>query len=279
MGHYYTTRRIGNQVYQLFEKRGVSETLIVGKEQALLMDTGYGHRELIPEIRKITHKPILVMNSHLHPDHSNGNKLFPQVYVGQRDLPGDTPSADQELMNQVCKALEAKHDLTTLWKTLRRPAKKMLLGFATDLGDAQHMALPSEIDLGGRTLQIWDMPGHTPGSVMVLDPADRVIYTGDAINGNYWAFTNPSYSLAAYRAQVQEVACLAGYDEIWLAHQREQLPFAFVGFFAAFLGRIRVESSRKIHLPGVKEALHIYSEKHPEYGRVAVWYFPQQLAD
>lgn len=276
MAGYFTVKSIGTQVYQLFEEKNVSETLIIGAEKALLIDTGYGHPDLLPEIRKLTDKPLIVMNSHLHPDHSNGNKLFAQVYVGSGDLPGDAPSPDQAAVNTLSKGLDAGR-LSLFWRIVRKKAKEMLAGFQTDLGQAEHLVLPEMIDLGGRVLHIMDLPGHSPGSVIVLDPQDRAIYTGDAINGDYWAFTNPAYSLRQYQKQVQTVAQLQGYDTIWLSHQKEPRPFAFVSVFAEFLGRVSVKRSRKIKLPGFEEPLCIYSEKHPEYNKLAIWFFPQQL--
>lgn len=41
-------------------------------------------------------------------------------------------------------------------------------------------------NLGGLTLEIIDIPGHTPGSVLVLLKEDRILFTGDAINRHLW---------------------------------------------------------------------------------------------
>lgn len=37
-----------------------------------------------------------------------------------------------------------------------------------------------EIDLGDKKLIVKDFPGHTPGSITLLDPALKFIYAGDA---------------------------------------------------------------------------------------------------
>ena len=45
------------------------------------------------------------------------------------------------------------------------------------------------IDLGGRPLEIIDNPGHTAGSIAILDINNRVLIGGDAIqDGNIYMF-------------------------------------------------------------------------------------------
>ena len=45
------------------------------------------------------------------------------------------------------------------------------------------------IDLGDRTLKIIDLPGHTPGSIAVLDVKNRVLISGDSVqDSNIYMF-------------------------------------------------------------------------------------------
>ncbi|MFP6891158.1 MAG: MBL fold metallo-hydrolase [Nitrospinota bacterium] len=37
------------------------------------------------------------------------------------------------------------------------------------------------IDLGGRTLRVWDTPGHSPCSISLLDDREGVLITGDLV--------------------------------------------------------------------------------------------------
>ncbi|HSX40360.1 MAG TPA: MBL fold metallo-hydrolase [Candidatus Saccharimonadales bacterium] len=53
--------------------------LFVGKNQALLFDTGLGIGDVRQEILQITTLPVLVINSHSHYDHIGGNKQFPII--------------------------------------------------------------------------------------------------------------------------------------------------------------------------------------------------------
>ena len=42
MNNYFTTFKINHHIYQIKDAMGVLTTLIIGKEKALLIDTGYG---------------------------------------------------------------------------------------------------------------------------------------------------------------------------------------------------------------------------------------------
>lgn len=45
------------------------------------------------------------------------------------------------------------------------------------------------IDLGDRPLKIIDLPGHTPGSIAVLDVKNRVLISGDSVqDSNIYMF-------------------------------------------------------------------------------------------
>ena len=38
------------------------------------------------------------------------------------------------------------------------------------------------IDLGGLHLEVIELPGHTPGGILLLLKEDRILFTGDSIN-------------------------------------------------------------------------------------------------
>ena len=52
---------------------GVYSYLIIGEEKALLFDTAYGMGNLREFVEGITQKPVIVVNSHGHFDHTGGN--------------------------------------------------------------------------------------------------------------------------------------------------------------------------------------------------------------
>lgn len=75
--YFYT--KIREDIWQIAEDRGVYCTLIKGANLAILVDTGYGHRNLRTFIEKEIKTPYMVINSHGHPDHMGGNHWFDVV--------------------------------------------------------------------------------------------------------------------------------------------------------------------------------------------------------
>lgn len=51
------------------------------------------------------------------------------------------------------------------------------------------------IDLGGITLEVIEAPGHTKGSICLLNKEDRILFSGDTANGYLWMFLEESTSL------------------------------------------------------------------------------------
>lgn len=78
---YFTTFKINDHIYQIKDAMGVLTTLVIGKQKALLVDTGYGLENLKEYIEKMNNKPLIVVNSHGHMDHTGGNYLFDEVYI------------------------------------------------------------------------------------------------------------------------------------------------------------------------------------------------------
>ena len=60
------------------------------------------------------------------------------------------------------------------------------------------------IDLGDRPLKIIDIPGHTPGSIAILDVKNRVLISGDSVDGN--AATLYQFPYAGFLCEISEKA-------------------------------------------------------------------------
>ncbi len=75
------------------------------------------------------------------------------------------------------------------------------------------------INLGGRTLKIIDIPGHTPGSIAILDEEYRVLISGDSVeDGNIFMF-GPYRNIDNYIDSLRHLAEYDGqYDEVYAMH-------------------------------------------------------------
>ena len=77
---------ICDDVYVLTDRAGCCVNLVVGKEKALVFDTGSGTDDIHGMVRKLTGLPLVVINSHGHFDHIGGNSQFDTVYMHQDDF-------------------------------------------------------------------------------------------------------------------------------------------------------------------------------------------------
>lgn len=128
--------------------------LLEGRDKALLLDTGWGAGNLRSYVKGITHKPVMVVNTHGHLDHSGGNGEWEEVWM----LPG----AETDL----CTLDKSPFDLNRL--PFPRYQKRFL-------SDGQ------VIDLGGRLITALDISAHSNGSVALLDPKNRLLFVGDEL--------------------------------------------------------------------------------------------------
>ncbi len=141
--------------------------LVLGEEKALLIDSGFGLDSLKKVINGLTDLPIILVNTHGHPDHGGGNAEFGSPWLHP---------ADNDLYAYKC-AYETRLEEASHWDV-------------KDVKDRLQPTPPAPIpmedgqvfDLGGRTLTVIHTPGHSRGSVCILDSRTGVLFAGDNLN-------------------------------------------------------------------------------------------------
>lgn len=130
--------------------------LLEGEEKALLLDTGYGAGNLRAFVKKLTDKPLLVANTHYHPDHAAGNGEFEKVYMG-KGYKLDAPS------------VESPGAIPFDLSRLPYPDYEKVC-----LGEGEH------IELGNRTIEVLEaLPAHCNSSLFFLDRGHKMLFCGD----------------------------------------------------------------------------------------------------
>ena len=188
--------------------------LVEGGDYALLIDTMMGWGNLKAYCETLTDKPILVANTHVHPDHTGGNFHFDACYLHHRDIPyfqwslGYGKEIPFEQARQ--SALPEYRDLIELDGAFA-DARPMRV-FPLYDGDV--------FDLGGRRIETVAVGGHTPGSVVFIDPAARIAYTGDACNGNTLLEFQYSLPVADYMQSLLHLKARQGaFDRMFGGHE------------------------------------------------------------
>ncbi|MBO4473334.1 MAG: MBL fold metallo-hydrolase [Clostridiales bacterium] len=163
------------------EDSGVRFLLLCGTEKAALIDTGMTSPDAKEIAEGLTDLPLLLINTHADPDHISGNSAFPEFYM--------SPNEEENYRN-------FKGQGTIL------PVKE---------GDI--------IDLGDRVLRIIDIPGHTPGSIAILDEKNRVLTSGDTVQDGKIFMFGPMRDLDKFIESLKHLSEFEDqFDEIYPMH-------------------------------------------------------------
>jgi len=124
--------------------------LVEGNHSAVLIDAGTRIADLDKIVASITSKPVTLVATHVHPDHTGSAiNYFPVIFIA----PGDTASIPMMMPDY--------------------------------RGEVRFLKDGEILDLGGRQLEVVFTPGHTPGSVSFIDTKAGYGFSGDAFgSGN-----------------------------------------------------------------------------------------------
>ena len=158
--------------------------LIVGREKALLFDAGAEKIDLLALVRQVTSLPITLVLSHSDGDHTAAMGQFEQAYIH----PGEV------------ERLKARN------------TDKLPTLLPVEEGDV--------FDLGGVQLEVLHLPGHTPGSIGLLDRQARILYSGDMVShGPVFMFGEGRDPAAFIASQERLKTMAAAIEQIYPCHE------------------------------------------------------------
>ncbi|MBO4337164.1 MAG: MBL fold metallo-hydrolase [Lachnospiraceae bacterium] len=222
--------KLQDDLYLMDEAHEATGYILVGDEKVCVIDTMNGHNDLLKAVREITDKPITVINTHGHPDHILGNVYFDSAFIHPDDLGLAESFIDTPEFRRVFKD-----------NGLTMPPFEFIRG-----GD--------KIDLGGKTLEVYELPGHTAGGILLLWREGRILFTGDSINHHLWMQLDRCLEIDEYIRALDKVMFLEkeadrllhghaqGFDDISLmrclrrglveiseGHTENDLPYEWFG--------------------------------------------------
>lgn len=171
--------------FWIIEEEGVRSFLFAGDKRALLVDTGFGTLKLRELIAELTDLPVFLVNTHTDRDHTGCNRDFKPVYMH--------PSEMEHYKKGLPKGCSME-DVRPLWE-----------------GDI--------IDLGLWKFEVILTPGHTPGSIMLLEREKRMLISGDLIqDGDIFMF-GEGRNIQAFQDSLKKISAMAkAFDSIWPSH-------------------------------------------------------------
>ena len=170
-----------NQNSWRVEDSGVRFFLLTGHERALLVDSGRNVHTARDIAGGLTNLPISLLNTHADGDHIGSNAQFESFFM----------HPDEE-------------------SNYRRSDRG---------GEILPIREGDVIDLGGRELEVIHLPGHTPGSIALLDRTARVLISGDPIQDGRIFMFGHFRNLRTYIRSLEHLQNWRdSFNEIWPSH-------------------------------------------------------------
>jgi glyoxylase-like metal-dependent hydrolase (beta-lactamase superfamily II) len=184
---------------------------LIWGERPILIDSGLKDEPdevILPALRSLGLDPArlaLLVNSHADVDHNGGNaallKHCPQVRIACAEPDRDMVESAQALWDLRWQQLEAEHGM--MYPVDLKPS----LGEGTHVDwvirDGDVLALDA-----GRTLEAVALPGHSRGHLGFLLRPERILFSGDAVQGD-GRLSPPQYlDPAVYLASLRRISRL-----------------------------------------------------------------------
>ncbi len=252
-------KEVADNVWQISDNGDDNMYLIAGKDSAILIDTGLGVADLASLVKKYTKKPLIVVNTHAHPDHSGANYQFEKIYIHPLDL------EDAKQYSKPRQMPEGAQQQSTI------PEAELYKG---KINDPEFIPVNNGriFSLGGRKIEVIHAPGHSAGELVLLDKENKLLFTGDNTNALVWLWLPTCRPLSQYLTTLEMLqGRMSEYTTIFPGH-KEPLPADFIndqiacvkGILDGSLERKPYEMSRGTAMESV-------------YGRATVIFNPDNL--
>lgn len=275
MGEYFKINQVSEGVYHIYEPGGVGSSLIIGKRQAMLIDTGYGFADISKAVRTVTDLPLRVVNTHGHTDHTGGNRYFNKVWMNPADK-----ATYKEYQNHQKPLVAAR------FESVRKAAVKgpiwpedfdRLAWYAAGTKEFCWLINGQTFDLDApeeRCNQTFDfdeaseenhlieaifIPGHTVGSVMFFDWKNHILFPGDDLDYSLWMHFKTSAPLYTYQKRLQQLEQYP-IEAILPSHRKQLLSPWIIKRMPEAIEHLSVEKSRRFFHPRTGEPGYLYKE-------------------
>lgn len=215
---WFTVEKIDEDTYAISEYKHREEThcyLLIGKDKALLIDTGLGVANMKEVVGKITSLPIMVVVTHVHWDHIGGHKYFNNFAVHENEkewimgkFPLPLPVVKKNLLNGECGF----------------PKNFSIGKYEIFQGTPQLILQDNDvIDLGKRKITVVHTPGHSPGHCCFYEEERQYLYSGDLIYKGcldmFYPSTNPKIFAQSIKkvSELRVAKILPGHHDLTLS--------------------------------------------------------------
>jgi len=184
----YTVNKLQDNFWSI-DQQGVRAFLFVGADNAVLIDTCYGG-DIKAVCESLTDKPITLITTHSDPDHIGGDGQFERHYLHEAEFPRYAAKTQKEV-----------------------PALPLAEGDTIVVGDY--------------TLEVILIPGHTPGSIALLDRKHKILLSGDTVQTDCIYMYGDGRDLSAFRKSIEKLEAIyqeGAFDTVYASHGDVPVP-------------------------------------------------------
>ena len=172
---------------------------IEGRDRDLVVDAGMGLYRLRPLLTIDPGKPVLAVATHIHVDHVGGLFEFEERAAHRLEASAFETMADVDTLAHLFRELEEpiaksadRHWDAGQYSLIPAPITQVLSD-----GDM--------IDLGDRSFEVLHLPGHSPGSIGLIDRENDAFFSGDAIYPGQLLDDLPGSNREQYRQTMERI--------------------------------------------------------------------------
>jgi glyoxylase-like metal-dependent hydrolase (beta-lactamase superfamily II) len=207
---------VGENVFSIAEPYNYEEVisyLILGKEKALLFDTGNGFDSMSELVKELTDLPVVVINSHTHYDHIGGNYEFNNILALNNEYTlkwAELGWSHELVKNEITPEAICSEKL---------PGTDISNHYIKPFTISEFITDGQIIDLGERQIKILSVPGHTPDAIALLDQESGYLWTGDTFyEAAIWLYFDGT-DLNDYEKSIRKLADLTpSLKKLFTAH-------------------------------------------------------------
>jgi glyoxylase-like metal-dependent hydrolase (beta-lactamase superfamily II) len=193
-------------------REDVKSYLVEGERDVAVIDTGMGVGDFPGLVARLSSRRPRVFQTHAHWDHIGASHRFAEVLVHPAEADG--------LRAGYPPARFAAAFTAPAVDPARLPADFDPAAGIPGREPTGWLAHGDRLDLGGRELEVFHTPGHSPGGVTFLDRQGRALFPGDLLYlGRMFVFFPGQSDPAAFRESLRLAAELAELvDAVYPAH-------------------------------------------------------------
>lgn len=211
--NWYCVSQLADNLYGISEPKHFEEVnsfLLVGRNEAILIDTGMGFYDITPIIKEITDLPCRVLNTHSHFDHVGSNSFFNDISMF--DHPDNRNAAqngfDSDFLSQW---IQLDQFLVQIPDDLPSPY------FIPPFPHAKFFKDGNFVGNGDFDLEVIHTPGHSDDSVCFWEKNRGWLFAGDLLYEGP-IFIDKNNGMAKFKVSISKISQLEGLKNIYSSH-------------------------------------------------------------